>query len=354
MYVVNTNNQVVDYTNGQTQLTIGSISSQVIVTNPNTPGQSYLIGIGTDNNTYSQPMPTSPSATWTQINSTTKMTNIFYDATNNIIYGIGTDYNLYSLNFNQNNVWTLLYSGFNTLPNSLTFKSMSYEPSTNKVICTGSDNNIYESDKQLSQRTFFIPVSNGVQTGLQLMGMDNTQNGLKNFTNITKIPYGFENQSLGTPLATDGTYFYIQNNTTFNIDKMDNNLNVVASYSVSQIGAFGITYGPKSKRFYVSGQIVSGSNVNNGVAIYDSAFTYLGSITTPSQSPINPTVCEISDPTITDNLIMLYYNDNEQAVIMNINNIASPVIVVQPFNLVAFPMNFVFNPNDLTNGAGSV
>lgn len=258
------------YTVNGIQKTLGDIVSQPVIAGSN----CYCLGLGGFTYSQSYPFPQNLSW-WDNVETVTTMRALFTDYNHNNLLSVGTGEQLYTLNISNsigNNTWTQIGQNFKINPNTTiaTLDSMN----DNRIICSGSDNNVYVSNLPVAQRVFVSINTNA--TTFQLVGINNNNNGLQLQSILSNIPL---NNPLGNQqsICFDGTYYYV-GNSLGSVDKYNSFGQFVANYSFSECqGNIGyLHYGSKSGRIYASA--LASNNVANSIEVYDTNGMHLASL----------------------------------------------------------------------------
>lgn len=349
--LTNSNDPVYDLTNGETNVAIGSIASQTIIAYPNLPQYSATLGIGTDNNTYSQPAPPLLTQTWNQINNTTPMVGICYDNVNSQVYGLGKDNGLYCLDYNgsTSNTWTNILTNFNTIGAT----SIDIMPTTGKLMLVDKLGVPQITNSTLTPRTFFC----GSTQGAQLVGCQNVNISP---SKIVLRPLTLQNASfpnvVSNCVCNDGTFFYCNPPSSTNLVKMDNNLNTVATYPLNEITSqqqFKYVYGRYTGMIYVISQ-----DGNYKIYVYNTSGVYQSTISTQIQyNPIQSDYVSVCEVNSTYPILFVINNTDVANTYLTSYNMSNPASPVQ-LNTFGIPypnaITLTYNPNDITNGAGSI
>ena len=345
LYAVRKSDNTIFSISKQQQVSIGSLSSQIVIGySPNSTIPNVL-ALGTDNYTYAQAYPLTLFQTWISVNNLNPMSVLTSDAVNNQIFAIGTDNNLYCFEINNaTNTYNICTSNFKI--NGLAITSMDLSPS-NIAYCVASDGNLYASNYAITQRVFLTSYGS---TGIQLFGAQNVRvNNPPTITNGTSL-YDLNFQSanvLNNLMATDGTNMYVVlTNGTIGVYDNQLLLSTILPITECQGNITGFCYGSRSQSLYVSSNV----GEQTGIFIYDISGNLRGSMYSSDLILNNP--LPMTEITNGNNVYLAACFDGLQKTvyIYNLANVSAPAVsTAQPFS--SGVSSIAFNSND---GSGSV
>jgi len=350
----NTNDTLFNVSQGETQISTGTIMSACVVYNPfSQTGKKKVFGIGRGNYyTYNQPYPCTISSAWNSVSTLPLLNALATNQSNNTMYGYNNTDNgyLYTWDIHNNgtNKWYLISNDFVFYGGFIdTFESFDFM-ADNCIIASGADSVslpvYYKTTIPICQRAFITFDPNKANAGM-LVGINN--NNLDNgfislYSNITIENINFStdtNTNVIQPICYDGTSFFIVNSTG-GVNKYNNNYLLEATFPFTECG--NAIYWLKTGS---SGNIYAYELSTNGFRVYNSGgsqvlYMGVGSLLT--------TMCEIEN--VPNNKIYIALSSGNNIIYIYDITTGNPVYI-SAITAGYQVYGMVFNPNDTATGA---
>lgn len=253
-----------------TIMTQGTIPGSFAITD------THAYGIGTNYNTYSVPVPLNPNNPWTNVDSTTDMAQLFVSFDKSTLYGLDTESNVMLW---QNNAWMKIASNLQ-LATGVSILSVD-TMEDNRLICVGSNTDVYIGNMPVQYIGYSFLCASNYNVNTVSFVTTGTNKTLQN--NTANVSYG--------GATTDGTNFYVVNSNNM-VDKYDSQFNYLTTFSMDEARA------PKKRLFYAQQNnfiiVEEGDVLYRTFFIYDSNGTYKGEIFSSQSNKFASSVCEIS------------------------------------------------------------